>query len=114
MSFIYVIVTICLYILFLMTKKSDKKQSIFFWGVIGILLLLGLNITVCTSLSMLHINNDLNVLTLIHGVISGILMFNINRKKEKQEYEIKKYEIAIFVFILALVIFIVLKERDFF
>ena len=114
MSFIYVIVTICLYILFLMTKKSDKKQSIFFWGVIGILLLLGLNITVCTSLSMLHINYDLNVLTLIHGVISGILMFNINRKKEKQEYEIKKYEIAIFVFILALVIFIVLKERDFF
>ena len=78
MSFIYLVVTICLYILFLTVKKSDKKQSIFFWGVIGILLLLGLNITVCTSLSMLHVNYDLNVLTLIHGLISGILMFNIN------------------------------------
>ena len=114
MSFLYVIITICLYLLFLMVKKSNKKQSIFFWGVIGVLLLLGFNITVCTSLSMLHVKYDLNILSLIHGIIAGILMVHINKKKEKQEYEIKKYEIAIFVFILALVVFIVIKERDFF
>ena len=114
MSFIYLVVTICLYILFLIIKKSNKKQSIFFWGVIGIVLLFGLNITICTSLSMLKIKYNLNIITLIYGLIAGIFIYRITVTKEKQKYEVKKYEIVLFVFIILLTIFIVLKERDFF
>ena len=114
MSFIYLVVTICLYILFLTVKKSDKKQSIFFWGVIGIVLLLGLNITICTSFSMLKIKYNLDILTLIYGLISGIFIYRIKSTGEKQKYEIKKYEVILFVFIILLAMFIVLKERDFF
>ena len=85
MSFIYLVVTICLYILFLTVKKSDKKQSIFFWGVIGIVLLLGLNITICTSFSMLKIKYNLDILTLIYGLISGIFIYRIKSTGEKQK-----------------------------
>lgn len=114
MSIIYLIITIILYVLFLMVKKSDKKQSILFWGVIGIVLLLGLNILLCTSMGMLKISNNINILSFIYSLISICFIFIIVKTKEKQKYEIKKYEIFLLIFMIVLSAFIVIRERDFF
>ena len=114
MSLLYVIGTLILYIIFMLIKKSDKKQSIFFWGVMGIILLLGLNIFIGQVLGMLKINYNLNTYTGIYVVLSLIMFIRLFKTKEFQKYEVKKYEVALFIFLIALVLVIVFKERDFF
>lgn len=114
MSLLYVIGTLILYILFMLIKKSDKKQSIFFWGVMGIILLLGLNIFIGQVLGMLKVNYNLNTYTGIYVVLSLIMFIRLFKTKEFQKYEVKKYEVTLFIFLIALVLVIVFKERDFF
>lgn len=114
MSLLYVIVTLILYVLFMLVKKSDKKQCIFFWGVIGIILLLGLNIFLGQTLGMLKVDYDLSFFIGFNLIVSVILLIKLSKDKEIQKYEVKVYEVILFVFILALVLVIVFKERDFF
>ena len=85
MSLLYVIGTLILYILFMIVKKSDRKQSILFWGVIGIILLLGFNIFIGQVLGMFKVSYNLNTYTGIYVVLSLIIFIRLFKTKEFQE-----------------------------
>ena len=113
MSFLYIITSLILYILFLMVKKSEKKQSLLVWGVIAVALLLGLEILICVSLSLIGIPYNLSILSLIYILISVIFILKIKNDNSFQKYEVTKYEIILLVFMILLVGYIVIKDRDF-
>ena len=89
MSIVYSLITILLIVGFILLKKSDAKQNILFWIVLSLVLLLGYNILVCGLLSLIHITNNLLVLSLVNLILVGIIGFKIYRKKEIQKYYIR-------------------------
>ena len=114
MSILHIIGIIILYILFMLVKKSDKKQSFIKWGVIFWVLLLGLNITISMILSQLDIIYNLSVITGVYIFISAIFTYIIFKTNEFQKYELNKFELVLTILVIALVVIVVLKERDFF
>lgn len=89
MSIVYSLITILLVVGFILIKKSDTKQNVLFWIVLSLVLLLGYNVLVCGLLSLVHITNNLLVLSIINLIIVGFIGFKIYRKKEIQKYYIR-------------------------
>ena len=114
MSILHIIGIIILYILFMLVKKSDKKQSFIKWGVMFWALLLGLNILISMVLSQLDIIYNLSIITGVYILISGFFIYRIVKTNEFQKYELNKFEAVLTILVIALVVVVVLKERDFF
>lgn len=102
MGFIYIFTLIFLGITFIISKKSDKELNLIKWICIFIVGIFAYNITICMILGILHITQNIWLLSIINTVIGGILLYKTIKKRECQKYKTSKLSIVSFVIILIL------------
>ncbi len=100
MSLLFTILQIILQIMFLKIKKTDKKENITLWITISIIILMCLNIFITLILSTMKIKSNLINLSIVYIIIIGVMIYNIIRTKEKQQYYVKKQDIIATLIIL--------------
>ena len=102
MGVIYIFTLIFLGITFLISKKSDKELNLIKWICIFLVGIFAYNITICMVLGILHITQNIWLLSIINTVIGGILLYKVIKKRECQKYKCPKLSIVSFVIILIL------------
>ena len=100
MSLLFTILQIILLIMFLKIKKTDKKENITLWITISIIILMCLNIFITLILNTMKIKSNLINLSIVYIIIIGVMIYNIIRTKEKQQYYVKKQDIIATLIIL--------------
>ena len=93
MGVFYIFTVICLYITFILLKKSDKKINLICWLIISIIAYLGYNIAICMIFSVLNFTTNLIFLSIINIIFTILFLFIICKNKEIQKYEIRKRDI---------------------
>lgn len=110
MGYLYICTLIFLGIAFIALKKSDEKLNLIKWICIFIVGILGYNITLCMILGILHITQNIWLLSLINIIIGAGFLYNSIRRHEIQKYKCSKLDI-IAIFII-LVFFAVMFVKD--
>ncbi len=101
MGYLYICTLILLVIAFMCFKKSDEKLNFIKWICIFIAGIYAYNITVCMILGILHITQNIWLLSLINLIASGILLYKPIKKHEYQKYKCSKMDIITIVVICA-------------
>ena len=101
MNIIFILSLICLIILFILIKKSDKKLDILSFIGITLVLTMCYNVFVAYVFTYFKIPITLLNLSILNFGISLLLSFKIIIKKEIQKYEINKMDI-LFISIIAI------------
>ena len=114
MGVFYIFTVICLYITFILLKKSDKKINLICWLIISIIAYLGYNIAICMIFGVLNFTTNLIFLSIINIIFTILFLFIICKNKEIQKYEIRKRDILaiIICFLLALFRYIAIYKRN--
>lgn len=102
MGYLYICTLILLGIAFMLFKKSDEKLNFIKWICIFVVGIYAYNISLCMILGVLHITQNIWLLSLINIIIGVILLYKPIRKHEYQKYKCSKLDIIaiaiIFVF----------------
>ncbi|MCI8778038.1 MAG: hypothetical protein HFI87_02685 [Bacilli bacterium] len=104
-SFIYIISTLLLMIVFLFLKKSNEKQNLLKWIVISLGLLFCYNSVEAFILNFIGIPIYLLSLSVINFIVSILLLFIIRKRKEIQMYYVLKRDV-IFVALFTFIVFL--------
>ena len=101
-SFVFLISSVLLIVVFLFLKKTSNKLNIIKWIFISIVLLFCFNSFVVYILSYIKIPSNLFVISLIYILISSFIYLKFLRK-EKQKYYFKLKDLWYLLFILLLI-----------
>ena len=102
MGYLYIFTLIFLGITFLVFKKSDKELNLIKWICIFLVGIYAYNITICMLLGILHITQNIWLLSIINTVIGGTFLYKTIKKHECQKYKTSKLSIVSFLIILIL------------
>lgn len=94
MGYLYICTLIFLGVAFISLKKSEEKLNLIKWICIFIAGLYAYNITVCMILGVLHITQNIWLLSLINIIVSLILLYKPIKKHEYQKYKCSKLDIV--------------------
>lgn len=103
MGIIYLFFLAILYILFLLLKKTDKKQNLFFWISIGIICLMSYNVFITYLLDLINIKCRLSTLSIINILFSALMAYKIIKTKSIQTYYLRVRDIIYFSLLLIVV-----------
>lgn len=108
MAYLYIFITIFLILGFIFRKKSEKELNLIKWICISVVGLYAYNITLCMILGILHITQNIWILSLINFIIGAILWYKPVRKCECQKYKCSKIDVfsLVMIFILFGVMFV--------
>lgn len=108
MEVFYVLSVLIMFTLFLLQKKSERKENIFLWIIINIVVVLMYNVFISILITSLKFKSSLLNLFISNLITSGLILFKIIKidKKSIQKYYIKKSDI-IFAIILFFIIAVV-------
>ena len=105
MKIVYIITLLILFTLFILVKKTNKKENILFWSMITCAILLPYNVILTYFLTIIGIKSSLIALVILNIIISIVLGLKLFKDKEKQQYYIKiKDGIAIVLLFLLVVL----------
>ncbi len=110
MGYLYICTLILLGIAFMLFKKSDEKLNFIKWICIFVVGIYAYNITVCMILGVLHITQNIWLLSLINIIIGVTLLYKTIRKHEYQKYKCSKLDTIALVVIC--VFFVVMFIKD--
>lgn len=110
MEYIYIIISLILFVAVILMKKTDKKQNLIFWIVITLVESICYNVFASYIITMINFKSTLFALTLFNFLVYIFVLAKIYKDKEIQKYYIKiKDVIAVFI-LLMIVIFIGYKH----
>lgn len=109
-SIIYIISIIVLLAIFLLTKKSDKKQNLLLWFFISIMFMFCYNIIIVYLLSAVYIHSTLITLSIVNITISILIYLFLLKNKGIQKYYINKLDILA-IFVLAILVILIGRLR---
>lgn len=101
MGYLYICTLILLGIGFILFKKSDEKLNLIKWICIFIVGIYAYNISLCMILGVLHIVQNIWLLSLINIIIGVAFLYKPIRKHEYQKYKCSKIDIIAIVIICA-------------
>ena len=110
MSYLYICTLIFLGIAFMCYKKSDKQLNFIKWICIFAVGILGYNVTVCMILGVLHIVQNIWLLSAINTIIGAILIYKPIKNREFQKYKCSKMDAV--TILLICVVFGVMFVKD--
>lgn len=110
MGYLYIFTIVFLVLGFIFKKKSDEKLNLIKWICIGIVSLYAYNITICMTLGILHIKQDIWLLSCINFILGIALWYKTIRKCEYQKYKCSKLDI--FAIVVVLIFFGVMFVKD--
>ena len=102
----YILSIVILMIVFLLIKKSSKKQNFLLWLNLSFILIFCYNIIIVYILSAVYVHSTLVVLSMVNATLSIILYLLIIRKYGIQQYFIKKSDIIINIICLVIILII--------
>ena len=113
MSIVYVLISLITIIMFLVMKKTNKKENIILWMALSTIILMCFNIFITLIFSMVKLKSTLFNLSLTQ--IALILLFGIQifRKKQIQKYYINKKDLVVSIILLIIVIVIGIAQYGF-
>lgn len=100
MGYLYIFTVVFLILGFITFKKSDKELNLIKWICISVGSLYAYNITICMILGILHITQNIWLLSIINLVFGVIFWYKVVRKCECQKYKCSKIDIISIVIIL--------------
>lgn len=100
MGYLYVFTVVFLILGFIVSKKSDKKLNLIKWICISIVSLYAYNISVCMILGILHIKQEIWLLSCINLIFGILFWYKVIRKCECQKYKCSKFDIIAITVIL--------------
>lgn len=100
MEYIYIFTVIFLVLGFIFSKKADKELNLIKWICISIVSLYAYNITICMILGIMHIKQEIWLLSVINSLLGLFLWYKVIRKKECQKYKCSKFDIIAITVIL--------------
>lgn len=100
MGYLYIFTVVFLILGFICLKKSDKELNLIKWICISIGSLYAYNITICMILGILHITQNIWLLSIINLIFGSVFLYNVIRKHECQKYRCSKKDIIAIVVIL--------------
>ncbi len=100
MGYIYIFTIIFLILGFIFFKKSDKELNLIKWICISIVSIYAYNITICMLLGIIHIKQEIWLLSIINLLFGTFFWYKIIRKHECQKYKCSKYDIIAITLIL--------------
>lgn len=110
MGYLYICTLIFLGIAFISFKKSEEKLNLIKWVCIFIVGIFAYNITICMLLGVLHITQNIWLLSLINVIIGAAFLYNPIKKHEYQKYKCSKLDIIAIVIIC--IFFAVMFVKD--
>ncbi len=110
MSYLYICTLMFLGIAFMCYKKSDKQLNFVKWICIFAVGILGYNVTVCMILGVLHIVQNIWLLSAINTIIGTILIYKPIKNREFQKYKCSKMDAV--TILLICVVFGVMFVKD--
>lgn len=110
MEFLYIIVSLILFISVILVKKSEKKQNIIFWILMTSVIALCYNVFESYIITALKAKSTLLTLTIFNFIVTIIIIFKICRDREIQKYYIKVKDIISVLILLVLVLAIGYKQ----
>jgi len=110
MSYLYICTLMFLGIAFMCYKKSDKQLNFVKWICIFAVGILGYNVTVCMILGVLHIVQNIWLLSAINTIIGAILIYKPIKNREFQKYKCSKMDVV--TILLICVVFGVMFVKD--
>lgn len=110
MGYLYIFTVVFLILGFICLKKSDKELNLIKWICISIGSLYAYNITICMILGILHITQNIWLLSIINLIFGSVFLYNVIRKHECQKYRYSKKDIIAIVVIL--LFFVVMFVKD--
>ena len=99
MGYLYICTLIFLGIAFISFKKSEEKLNLIKWICIFVVGIYAYNISLCMILGVLHITQNIWLLSLINIIIGAIILYKPIRKHEYQKYKCSKLDIIAIVII---------------
>ncbi len=113
MKIIYIIITLALFITFLLLKKTEKKQNVLFWISATAVLFIPYNVITSYILTVIGLKCTLFSLAVVNALVLTILLISMLRKREIQKYYIKVKDIISVTLLLTLVVVIAYKQYGF-
>ena len=95
---------------FITLKKSNQKINLFKWICISIVSLYAYNITICMILGVLHITQNIWLLSCINLILGVLLWQKTIRKRECQKYKCSKTDVVAIVVILTFFVVMFIKD----
>ena len=113
MSLIYILISLITITIFIVLKKTNKKENIVLWIILSIILLMCFNIFVTLIFSIIKIKSTLTNLSIAQIILIIPMIRQIILKREIQKFYIKKYDIIISILLLILIVIIAIKQYGF-
>lgn len=110
MEYLYLFSIVFFILGFLCKRKSDKELNFIKWICISLVSLYAYNVTVCMILGILHIVQNLWILSIINLIIGSILWFKVVTKYECQKYRCSK--LTAISLLIMLIIFGIMFVKD--
>lgn len=110
MSYLYICTLIFLGIAFMCHKKSDKELNFIKWICIFVVGILGYNVTVCMTLGILHIVQNIWLLSAINAIIGAVIIYKPIKNHERQKYKCSKMDVV--TILLICIVFGVMFVKD--
>ena len=110
MGIFYVITVIAMYVAFILLKKSETKQNLISFGILGGIAYLAYNILICMVFGALNITTNLVFLSIANLIVAAGLGFKIFKDKEIQKYEIRKRDILAVLICIIIVCYMAVSQ----
>ena len=110
MGYLYIFTILFLMLGFITLKKSNQKINLFKWICISIVSLYAYNITICMILGVLHITQNIWLLSCINLILGVLLWQKTIRKMECQKYKCSKTDVVAIVVILTFFVVMFIKD----
>ncbi len=103
MSIVYLLLETLYTIMFLLMKKTKKKENILTWISLSIIILMCFNIFITFIFNILNIKISLTALSLISIVRTILVVIILYKTKEIQKYYIRIRDIIVAILLLAII-----------
>ena len=110
MGIFYVITVIAMYVAFILLKKSETKQNLISFGILGGIAYLAYNILICMVFGALNVTTNLVFLSIANLIVAAGLGFKIFKDKEIQKYEIRKRDILAVLICIIIVCYMAVSQ----
>lgn len=104
MSVIYIFLEMVAIIIFLMLKKTNKKENILLWITLSLIILMCFNIFITFIFNTIKIKSSLTNLSIALILIILLMTYCLYKNKKIQQYYIRHQDIIVSIIILILVI----------
>lgn len=110
MGILYILTIILLGFGFICFKKSEKELNLIKWICLFLVGILAYNTTLCMILGILHIKQNIWLLSIINTVVASLLLYRVVIHKECQKYKCSKLDI--FMIAVLFIMFGVMFVKD--